>query len=701
MGNYIQGGRSLELATPVGPDILLARSFSCTERISGLYTLEVSACAETADAGSVQANALIGQRCFVRVQAVDDKYRFFHGIVRRMAFTGRDEEFHYFHLELVPFFWRCSQVTNCRIFQNKSVPEIIEAVLGEYGVKFENKTSGRHAPWDYCVQYRESDFNFLSRLMEQEGIFYFFKQGEEFETLIFGNQTSVNEPCPNDSEFQYRWRLAADDRREDIVSSWEATQELRPGLFSMRDHNFQKPESLFHVSEPGANPVGGSDKLEIYDYPGEFAQLFAEPDARLGEIQTEGEAAVKRRMQAEETETKVFTGESTSRSITAGYRFKLADHFKGEYNDDYTLVSVHHHGVQSPGYRSDEEAPIPYRNSFRCIPWSTLYVPPRSTPKPVVQGPQTAVVVGPAGEEIYVDKYGRVKVQFFWDRVGKFNEKSSCWVRVARFWAGKQWGAIFNPRIGQEVIVGFLEGDPDQPIIVGSVHNASEMPPYTLPDNSTMSTIKSNSSKGGGGFNEYRFEDKKGDEHIYTHAEKNLHTRVKKDSFTLVTEKNHQIVGKDHMELIKGDASIEVKGDENHKAGGNYLLKAGMDLHGKAGMNMGLEGGMNVHIKGGMNVVVEAGIGLTLKVGGNFITINPAGVQIQGTMVMINSGGAALSGAGIKAASPKPPEEPINTEPGARSAMLSQGPPVPARTYSPQAGALKAAAQSGAPFCNT
>ena len=700
MGQYKQSERLLELATPLGPDILLARSFSCTERISGLYSVDVWACAESVDAPSVKAESLIGQRAFIRLAAKDGQHRFFHGIVRRFTFTGKDDEFHHYRLEIVPFAWRLSQVTNCRIFQNKSIPEIVEAVLGQFGVQFENRASGRHEPWDYCVQYRESDFNFLSRLMEQEGIFYYFKHGEDFETLVFGDKPAVNEPSPLGAEMIYRRKLGADDERETVVTAWEASQELRPGLFSMRDHNFQKPDSMFHVSEPSANTVGGNDKLEIYDYPGEFAQLFVEPDARIGQVQTEGEAAVKRRMQSEETGTKVFTAESGGQ-VTAGYRFKLREHFQPSYDGDYVLTTVQHTGVQSPGYRSDQESPVPYRNSFRCIPWSTPYVPPRSTPKPVVQGPQTAVVVGPGGEEIHVDKFGRVKVQFFWDREGKFNESSSCWVRVAQVWAGKRWGAIFTPRIGQEVVVAFLEGDPDQPIITGCVYNASEMPPYTLPGNSTMSTIKSNSSKGGGGFNEYRFEDKKGDEHIYTHAERNLHTRIKKDKFRLVTEKNHQIVGKDHMELVKGDASIQVKGDEHHKVTGNYLSSAGMDLHLKAGMNIGVGADMNVHIKGGMNVVVEAAVGLTLKVGGNFVTIGPAGVQIQGTMVLINSGGAALAGGGIKAPSPKDPEEPIQTNPGEASRVPSQGPPVPARAYSPQAAALAAAAHSGAPFCNT
>ena len=701
MGKYTQGGRLLELATPLGPDILLARSFSCTERISGLYTVDVWAWAETVDAPSVKADALIGQRAFIRLWAKDDKFRFFHGIVRRFAFTGKDEDFHHFHLELVPFFWRLSQVTNCRIFQGKSIPEIAETILGEFSVKFENNTAGRHEPWDYCVQYRESDFNFLSRLFEQEGIFYFFKQGEDGETLVFGDKPSVNAPCPNGSNLAYRSGLGADDHRELIVSGWEAAQELRPGLFSMRDHNFQNPGNMFHVSEPTANPIGGNDKLEIYDYPGEFAQLYMEPEKRIGQIQPEGEAAVKRRMQSEETETKVFSGESGARSLISGYRFTLDEHFKPEYNGDYTLIGVHHHGVQSPGYRTGEDSPIPYRNSFRCIPWSTPYVPARSTPKPVVQGPQTAVVVGPPGEEIFVDKFGRVKVQFFWDRVGQFDDKSSAWFRVCQLPAGKKWGAIFIPRIGQEVVVNFLEGDPDQPIVMSGVYNASEMPPYTLPDNSTMSTIKSNSSKGGGGFNEFRFEDKKGDEHIYTHAERNLHTRIKKDKFRLVTERNHQIGGMDHLELIKGDASIQVKGDEHHKVTGNYLSSADMDLHHKAGMNIGIGAGMALHIKGGMTVVMEAGVSMTLKVGGNFISINPAGVQIQGTMVLINSGGAAGAGGGIKAPSPKDPEEPIDTDPGAASTLPAQGPPVPSRAYSPQAAALRAAAQSGAPFCDT
>lgn len=700
MGQYKQEQRVLQLATPLGPDILLAQSFSCTERISGLYSVQVWACAEESDAGSVTAQALIGQRAFVRVLAKDSKYRFFHGIVRRFAHVGRDDVFQFYRLELVPLAWRMSQVTNCRIFQDLSVPDIVSKVLGEYGVKLKNKVSQPHKPWDYCVQYRESDFAFLSRLMEQEAIHYFFEQGEDQETFVFADGPSVNEPCPHGAEMIFRGFLDEEEERENVVTGWESAQELRPGLFSMRDHNFQKHESLFHVSEPSMQSIGGNDKLEIYDYPGEFAQLFSKPDERVGEIQTEGEAAVKRRMQAEETEAKVFSGESIWRHVTAGYKFTLEEHSKDSYNAEYLLTSVQHQGVQAPGYRSDTHSPIPYQNSFRAIPAATPYVPARTTPKPVVQGPQTAVVTGPPGEEIHLDKYGRVRIQFFWDREGNFDEKSTCWVRVAQSVAGKKWGAVYHPRIGQEVIVSFLEGDPDQPIIIGSVYNASSMHPYTLPDFSTMSTFKSDSSKGGGGFNEFRFEDKKGDEHIFVHAERDHHTRVKKDSFRLVQENDHLIIEKDHMAKIGGDSHTEVGGDEHRKAGGSFLVKAGQELHGKAGTAMGLEGGTTVHIKGGMKVIVEAGLQLSLKASGNFIDIGPSGVAIKGLMVLINSGGAAGSGDGIKDAGPKAPEEPINADPGQPPPTLSQGPPVPSRTFSPQAAVLASAAQTGAPFCD-
>ncbi len=305
-------------------------------------------------------------------------------------------------------------------------------------------------------------------------------------------------------------------------------------------------------------------------------------------------------------------------------------------------------------------------------------------------------MVGPAGEEIYVDKYGRIKVQFHWDRAGKYNEKSSCWIRVAQVWAGKRWGSLWIPRVGQEVIVDFLEGDPDQPIIVGRVYNAESMPPYTLPDEKTKSSIKSYSSKGGGGFNEIRFEDKKGSEQVFLHAERNQDNRVKRDSLEWIGRNRHLMVGGDQLEAVGGDKHLHIKGDHNEKVDGTISLQAGMDVQEKAGMKYALDAGMEIHLKSGLSLVLESGVTLTLKVGGTFINLNPAGVFISGPMVMINSGGAAGSGAGSSPQAPKQPQEADRAEPGEAAKL----PPPKTATHSPAAAVLIRGAENGTAFCD-
>ncbi|HUE81571.1 MAG TPA: type VI secretion system tip protein TssI/VgrG, partial [Pyrinomonadaceae bacterium] len=316
-------------------------------------------------------------------------------------------------------------------------------------------------------------------------------------------------------------------------------------------------------------------------------------------------------------------------------------------------------------------------------------------------GSQTAVVVGPPGEEIFVDKYGRVKVQFHWDREGQVNADSSCWIRVAQNQAGIRWGSIFLPRIGQEVIVDFIEGDPDQPIIVGSVYNATEMPPYKLPDEKTKTVIfKSNSSIGGRGFNEFRVEDKEGKEQVFIHAERNKDIRIKKDRYETVGESSHFIVGGDQLEKVAGDKHLQVKGDQNEDVTGTASLTVGQDLQEKVGMNHALDAGMEIHLKAGMNIVIDSGTTLTLKVGGNFININPGGIFISGTMVMINSGGSPGSGAGSSPGKPKDPSEADKAEPGALSQPPPASPPPKAVKYSPAALVMKHAAAQGTAFCN-
>ncbi|MBN1843975.1 MAG: type VI secretion system tip protein VgrG, partial [Deltaproteobacteria bacterium] len=331
---------------------------------------------------------------------------------------------------------------------------------------------------------------------------------------------------------------------------------------------------------------------------------------------------------------------------------------------------------------------------FVAIPSSVTFRPERNTPKPVVEGVQTAIVAGPSGEEIYTDEHGRVKVQFHWDRQGKYDEKSSCWIRVSQNWAGKNWGMFFLPRIGHEVIVDFMEGDPDRPIITGRVHNAEAVPPYELPTERTKSTIKSLSSPDGDGFNEIRFEDKKGEEDIFIHAEKNQDIRVKNDLREWIGNDSHLIVYNDKLEQVEVNKHLTVKGDHNEKVDGTISIEAGRDMQEKVGQKHALDAGQEIHLKAGMKVIIEAGTQVSLKAGGNFVDIGPGGVTIQGTMVKINSGGSAGSGSGCSPESPQEPQEAGVAETGEK-VYLTPFPP----SNTPQAQALQQASQSGKPLC--
>src|SRR5208282_5403170 len=437
-------------------------------------------------------------------------------------------------------------------------------------------------------------------------------------------------------------------QKEDIVQSWGAEQELRPGKYALNDYNFQTPSTSLMANVQTVDQIGGNTKYEIYDYPGIYTK------------KSDGDDLTKVRMEEEEAVHYLLTGSGNCRSFASGYKFHLDDHPRRDQNGDYLLTEVTHSASVGDSYSgSGGDSEETYSNHFACIAVSIPFRPQRLTPKPVVQGLQTAVVVGPSGEEIYTDKYGRVKVQFFWDREGKKNDQSSCWVRVSQPWAGKNWGSINIPRIGQEVIVEFLEGDPDRPIITGRVYNAEQMPPYTLPDNQTRTTFMTRSTKGGSSsnYNELRFEDKKGSEQLFLHAEKDMDVRVKNDSREYVANDRSLIVKGNQNESVDGDQNITISGNQAEKVAQNLSLQVGQNLNEKSGQNFAHDAGMEIHLKAGMNVVIEAGLELTIKASGGFINIGPAGVAISGTLVLINSGGAAGSGSGSSPQDPKKPDE--------------------------------------------
>ena len=682
--SYTQDNRRIGVATPLGTDVLLLSSFQGEEGISRLFHFDLELLSENE---SIDFDAMVGKNVTIWITLADGNERYINGQVSRFSQGGRDANFTSYHAEVVPWLWFLTRTSDCRIFQKKKAPDIIQKIFTDFGFKdYALRLYGSFVEREYCVQYRETAFNFVSRLMEEEGIFYFFEHENGKHTLVLTNSPTEHKPCPHQATVRYE-KSAGGWQDNDVILEWRLQQELRSGKYTLDDYDFENPATDLTVN------VSGKGTYELYDYPGEYTKRAA------------GDDLVRVRLQETETPYQVGYGSSDCRAFTSGYKFNLTDHYRGNQNQAYALTLVRHAASQGGDFRSrsmatnDEE--FNYRNNFECIPGSTPFRPSRLTPEPVVQGAQTAVVVGPSGEEIFTDKYGRIKVQFHWDREGKLDENSSCWIRVSQLWAGKKWGSVYTPRVGQEVIVDFLEGDPDRPIVTGRVYNGEQLPPYDLPGEKTKSTIKTYSSKGGGGFNEIRFEDKKGSEQIFIHGEKNLDVRIKKDVFETFGNDTHLIVDTDQFEQVKGDKHQYVKGDMNEKVDGTKSLTAGLDHEEKVGMNFALEAGTEIYLKAGANLVIESGISLTLKVGGNFINLNPGGVFISGTMVMINSGGAAGSGAGASPQTPQAPQEADKADPG-QASTLPAPPKVPVRPKFSSAAAMvmKQAALTGAPFCD-
>src|SRR5271157_5573389 len=678
-----QDKRPLKVNTPLGKDAIFINSFSAREGISQLfqYYLEMIA----PNDADVPFDQLLGQKVTVELATLKDKSRFFNGIVSRFSQGQRDREFTTYRAEVVPQFWLLTRKWESRIFQHISVPDILKKVLDGIVTAFE--IVGNFEPRDFCVQYRETDFNFASRLMEEEGIFYYFRHTSDEHKMVLTNNSAGLSDVPDQNTIAFD-EIFGGGRPDLRVFSWSKVQEMRAGKYTLFDHCFEQPQSHLEASKTIQDSVqvgtvthklkvGGNDKLEIYDYPGEYAQRFdgidksgGEQPAELQKIFQDNKRTVDIRMQQEAVPSIEITGSSNCAQFMSGFTFTLDRHFNA--NGKYILTTVMHTARMS-NFASGGVGAFQYSNSFTCIPAALPYRPARSTFRPVVQGTQTAVVVGPAGEEIIVD---------------------------------------------------FLEGDPDQPIIIGSVYNVDQMPPYLgdgldskHKNDNKVSGIKSNTTPGGQGYNEIRFDDTKDKEQVFLHAERNLEMTTKNDSLARTFGNRHQIIGSekdgsksgdqremvyedkhvkihrnqveqigDSMQLLVGgidsgqgnqdivikgikkesigkDDHLHVTGNRNEKIDGGQSLTVGGSQQEKIGMKHAVDAGQEIHIKSGMTVVIEAGLQLTLKVGGNFVDIGPTGVSIQGTMVMINSGGAAGSGSGSSPDSAQDPTQANPTEP--------------------------------------
>ena len=576
MAKYSQANRLLSVATPLATDALLLQKFTGEEFVSQLFRFELDLLADANN--PVSFEAILGQSVTVTLMMPGGSERFFNGIVSRFS-QGQQipsaqggASFTSYRAEVVPKFWMLTRNYQSRIFQQLAVPDILKKVLSGLTVTYQ--LQGTYLKRDYCVQYRETDFAFASRLMEEEGIFYFFTHSNGSHEMVVADSPQSNPDVPGPTTLTYE-TIEGGTRTDDRVHRWEKSQALRSGKYRLWDYSFELPGKNLEAVKPTLETVqvgtvthklkvGGNDQLEIYDYPGGYAQRFdgvtssgGDQASEVQNIFQDNTRTVGIRMQEETVASMLLEGASTCKQISAGCKFTLDRHFDG--NGSYIVTRVEHSASVGDAYTTGNEDTAPYTNSFQCIPAALPFRPTRTVPRPRIDGTQTAVVVGNSGDEIFTDKYGRIKVQFPWDREGQNNADSSCWIRVATPWAGTQWGIIHIPRVGQEVVVAFEEGDPDRPIVVGSVYNAQEMPPYTLPDNMTQSGYLSRSTKSGtsDNFNQLQFEDKKGSELIYFHAEKD---------FNRVVENNDSLqVGFDKKD--KGDQTIQIFNNQNNTIG--------------------------------------------------------------------------------------------------------------------------------------
>ncbi|UCC98957.1 MAG: type VI secretion system tip protein VgrG [Phycisphaerales bacterium] len=639
-----QKNRELAIYTPLGEDVLLLISMSGTEQLGQPfeYLLELAS-----DDHQIHAKDVVGQNVTIRLELGAGRTRYFDGHVSRFTQLTTTGQLARYQATVVPWLWFLSRTANCRIFQDKKVPDIIKQVFRDRGfTNFEDGLSGSYRTWEYCVQYRETDFRFVSRLMEQEGIYYYFKHENGKHSLVLADSYSAHDPYPEFEELTYE---PADKgtAAEECISDWVVETRLQPGSYALKDFDFKNPKKDL-LSRARISRQHTAADFEVYDYPGDYAET------------SDGEEYARKRIEELQAEYEVATAQSDARGICAGFTFSLTGHPRDDRNKEYLITSVNYRIKGDEIFSANSGGgECAYSCKLTSIESSQPFRSPRVAPRPSIAGPQTAVVVGPSGEEVYTDEHARVKVKFHWDRYSKADENSSCWIRVAQVWAGKTWGAMYIPRIGQEVIVEFLEGDPDRPIITGRVYNAQAKPPYDLPGNKTISTLKSSSSKGGEGFNEIRFEDKKGEEQIYVHAEKNLDIRAKNDRFETISRNRHlhveqdkfehvdnnrsEEVDADHKETIGKDRHLTVKGKEAKEVAKSLSLTVKGDVIEVFKADHSEQTTKDYYVKA-QNVVIEGLQNITLSVGGSYIAIeagtieiNTSGqLKIDGTQVQVN-----------------------------------------------------------------
>lgn len=633
-----QAERPFELITPLGRDKLVLRQMSGTEQLGTAFEYRIEALSEDAN---IDLNSLLGEKVTVRISQPSGGERYVNGHV--VAFAQKPSlstRFAAFELRIRPWIALLAKTVDCRIFQNMSPTDIIKQVFRDNGFSdFEDRLSATYEQRVFCVQYRETAYSFVHRLMEEEGIYYYVKHFNGNHVLVLADSKSAHDTLPGHAKIPYFPEANIDRRQKESIYDWNVTNSLQSGKIALKDFDFEIPRKdlLQQKLMPGGHP---HDSYELYDYPGDYVEAG------------HGEHYARVRMEEVRWQHEVIAARTSVHGATPGTLFELEKFPRSDQNREYLITAIELLLEDDP-YESrlggQAHEPV-FEAGLSLIPSATVYRPRRITPRPLISGPQTAIVVGPAGDEIHTDKHGRVKCQFHWDRYGNSDENSSCWIRVSQPWAGKNWGSIAIPRIGQEVVVEFEEGDPDRPIITGRVYNGDQKTPYELPANKTQSGTKSRSSKGGSSdnFNELRFEDKKGDEQVYFHAEKNFDRVVENNDTETIG--NNQDIKIGSAQAADGSQTEEIWKDRTTtlKTGNDALtvemgnrdvvLQMG-DLStdvqmGNVNLTLGM-GNQATNLRLGKSET-QAMQSIEFKVGASSIKIDQMGVTIKGMMIKIN-----------------------------------------------------------------
>ena len=549
-----QNNRFMRVETAAGSDAFLLRRLHATEALSQLFTIELELLSYD---GNVRAEDIIGSHMATFIGLDNIVPRKLNGFVKSFVYTGLEKRALYgYKVELVPWLWFLDKRINCRIFQNQNIQQIIESVFSDLGFQDYNfSLIGSYAPVDYCVQYQESDFNFVSRLMEQEGLFYFFEHQDDKHILhIVDNMAAMTFLSERVIEH------SSGNRSTPFINTWQHRFQYCSGAFAQTDYNFENPGLSLLTETPTSIKLINNSALEQFAFPGNY-----------GESQR-GQNLTRIRMQQEEAGYQAVVATSNLQNLAVGKKFKLlSDEAAADDKNNFAIIEMRHEAYES-SYLDDgeDENKSGYTNQFTCLPEDVTYRAPQKTIKPRIDGVQTAMVVGKPGDDIYTDKYGRIKLQFYWDRYGQKNEASSCWVRVATPWAGSKWGTLNIPRIGQEVVVTFVNGDPDQPLVIGSVYNSTHMPPVGLPEGKNYAGMKSRSIKAdGGSFNEISIDDSNGSEQIKLHAQKDYNTSVGNNLSSTVTANASYNVDGDKSSTIGGNSTLSITGNESGAVQGN------------------------------------------------------------------------------------------------------------------------------------